>query len=72
MIGETPDRTLARRDFDQVRRLAELAVAEPVADQCVAIGKALDAGQELEAVTGHFLALNLPDRAVLRIHLEDA
>jgi hypothetical protein len=42
VVGKSPDDFFVGRDFDEMRRLAELIVAEPVCYQRVSIGQALE------------------------------
>ena len=70
--GERPNDSFVRRDFDQVRRAAKLVgMSEPVGHERVAVGQSLEAGHELEADAGQFIALHLPDRFASGIHFKN-
>jgi hypothetical protein len=59
VVGEGPHRLTGTRDFDQVRRPAELTVPKPVGHDGVAARQTVESDHELERDAREFVAVHL-------------
>lgn len=67
VVGEFPDKFFVAGDFEEHGLLADVAVAEVVADERVAVGETLASGGELEGIPGDVLFADFPDDGILFI-----
>lgn len=67
VVGEFPDEFFVAGDFEEHGLLADVAMAEVVADEGVAVGETLAAGGELKGISGNVLFADFPDDSVLFI-----
>ena len=61
VVGELADELLLGVDLEDLGGGAEVAVAEPVHDDRVAVRQAFDGAGEVDVVIGDFVAADIPD-----------
>ncbi len=70
MVSELADDAFLLIELEELRGGGEVAVAEPVDDECVAIREALEAADEAQRVVWHFLRAELPHGFAFAVEFE--
>ena len=71
-VGELPGNLFVRRDFEHGNAFSFLAVAEPIADQGVAVGEPLNSGGPMKARVGNVRCGQIPDDFVVWGNLKNS